>query len=61
LNPYIIILILFLVGAKVTTYYNPAQPEQATLEPGPGRDDWFIFILGIVVTIIGVGFLIFSG
>jgi hypothetical protein len=49
------------VGAKVTTYYNPAQPEQATLEPGPGRDDWFIFILGIVVTIIGVGFLIFSG
>jgi Protein of unknown function (DUF3592) len=48
-------------GAKVLAYYNPAQPGQATLEPGPARDDWFIFILGIMVTVIGIGFLIFSG
>ena len=46
--------------AKVPVYYNPAQPAQATLEAGPARDDWFIFILGVVVTIIGIGFLIFG-
>lgn len=49
------------VGAKVSAYYNPQQPGQATLEPGPGRDDWLIFVLGIVVTVIGIGFLIFGG
>jgi hypothetical protein len=47
-------------GTKVRVYYDPARPEQATLEPGPARDDWFIFILGVVVTIIGIGFVIFS-
>ena len=47
-------------GAKVQVYYDPARPERATLEPGPARDDWFIFILGVVVTIIGIGFVIFS-
>ena len=48
-------------GARVLAYYNPEQPDQATLEPGLARDDWLIFVLGIVVTLIGVGFLIFSG
>ena len=47
-------------GAKVLAYYDPVQPAQATLEPGLARDDWFIFILGIVVTVIGIGFLIFG-
>jgi len=48
-------------GAKVLAYYDPAQPGHATLEPGPARDDWFIFSLGIVVTVLGIGFLIFGG
>jgi len=48
-------------GAPVQVYYNPVQPEQATLEPGPGRDDWLVFILGIMVTVIGLGFLLFGG
>ena len=48
-------------GAKIIAYYDPAQPGRATLEPGPARDDWFILILGVVVTIIGIGFLIFGG
>ena len=48
-------------GANVLAYYNPAQPVQATLEPGLARDDWFIFILGIVITIVGFGLLIFGG
>ena len=47
-------------GTKVKAYYDPTRPEHATLEPGPARDDWFIFILGVVVTIIGIGFVIFS-
>ena len=47
-------------GAKALAYYNPARPDQATLEPGPARDDWFIFILGVIVTILGCGFLIFG-
>ena len=47
-------------GVKVLAHYNPAQPEQATLEPGLARDDWFIFILGVVVTVIGIGFMIFG-
>ena len=47
-------------GAKVLAYYNPTRPAQATLEPGVARDDWFIFILGVVVTVIGTGFLIFG-
>ena len=48
-------------GAKIPVHYNPRQPDQATPEPGPGRDDWLVFILGIVVTVIGLGFLIFGG
>ena len=48
-------------GAKVMAYYDPAQPGHATLEPGPARDDWFIFILGFVITIVGIGLLIFGG
>jgi hypothetical protein len=47
--------------AEVAVHYNPDRPDQATLEPGPGRDAWLVFIIGIVVTVIGVGFLIFGG
>lgn len=48
-------------GAKVLAYYNPEQPDQATLEPDLARDDWLILVMGIVATVIGIGFLIFSG
>ena len=48
-------------GAKVLAYYDPTQPDRAILEPGPARDDWFIFFLGVMVTITGIGFLIFGG
>ena len=48
-------------GAKIRIYYNPLQPDQATLEPGAARDDWLIFVLGLAATIIGTVFLLFSG
>lgn len=48
-------------GTRVSAYYNPVQPGQATLEPGLARDDWLIFILGIVITVIGFGFILFGG
>ncbi len=51
----------FPVGAKVRVYYDPEQPERATLEPGPGRGDWMIFVLGLAATVFGVSALLFSG
>jgi hypothetical protein len=29
-------------GASVTVYYNPADPSQALLEPGPGASVWML-------------------
>ena len=48
------------VGAKVPVYYNPDQPDQATLEPGLARGDWMILALGIAAMAFGV-FALFSG
>ena len=47
-------------GAKVPVYYNPDQPDQATLEPGLARSDWMIPILGIAAMAFGVFALFFS-
>ncbi len=51
----------FPVGAKVRVYYDPAQPERATLEPGPGRGDWMILALGLAAAVFGLSALLFSG
>ena len=51
----------FPVGAKVQVYYDPGQPECATLDPGPGRGDWMVFALGLAATVFGVSALLFSG
>lgn len=40
------------VGATVDIFYNPEQPEIATLEPG-AQGDWMIFALGIAMAISG--------
>ena len=49
------------LGSEVEVYYNPQQPEQATLEPGRANDDWLVLAVGIGFTVIGLGALFFSG
>ncbi len=49
------------IGAKVPVYYNPDQPDQATLEPGLSRGDWMIPVLGIAAMAFGIFALFFSG
>ena len=48
-------------GTRVRVHYNPERPEQATLEPGLAHDDWLIFAIGLLATVCGAGFLLFSG
>lgn len=40
-------------GGKVPVYYDPAHPETATLDPGPGGD-WLIFAIGLVAALLGI-------
>lgn len=48
-------------GARVQVYYNPYDPEQATLETGFISGDWMVFALGIGMSLFGALSLIFSG
>lgn len=41
------------VGKEVDVYYDPAQPETATLE-AESQGDWMILALGIMMTIGGI-------
>jgi Protein of unknown function (DUF3592) len=45
------------VGEAVEVFYNPEQPETATLEPG-AQGDWMILAMGIAFVIGGVVSLI---
>lgn len=49
------------VGRQVPVYYQPDNPQNATLEPGLGRGDWLVFALGLGTLIFGAVFLIFGG
>lgn len=49
------------VGARVRVYYDPADPSRATLEPGVGRGDWMIFVLGASAILLGLVALIVGG
>lgn len=42
------------VGARVQVYYNPANPEMATLEPGLGKGDWLVLAIGLGMLILGI-------
>ncbi|WP_455218809.1 DUF3592 domain-containing protein [Kaarinaea lacus] len=42
------------VGTSVQVYYNPADPERSTLEPGPGKGDWLILAIGTGMVVIGL-------
>jgi len=41
------------VGKKVEIFYDPDQPEIATLEPG-AQGDWMILAMGVAMVIGGV-------
>ena len=42
------------VGASVQVYYNPANPETSTLEPGLGKGDWLILAIGLGMFFLGI-------
>jgi hypothetical protein len=47
------------VGTPVTVYYNPQQPLDSTLEPR-AQGDWLVLLLGILMTVGGIGALAVS-
>lgn len=47
------------VGSTVEIFYNPENPEDATLEPG-AQGDWMIFTMGIAFVVGGVLSLILA-
>lgn len=49
------------VGSRVQVYYNPAKPEIATLEPGMGKGDWLILVIGLVMILFGFLLLLVNG
>lgn len=49
------------VGVSIQVYYQPDNPQHATIEPGMASGDWFVFALGLLTTIFGIVFLFFSG
>ena len=49
------------LGCEVSVYYNPLQPDQATLEPGRAGDDWLLLAIGISSAVIGLLAMFFSG
>lgn len=48
------------VGTKVPVYYNPANPEAATLEPGLGKGDWLVLVIGLGALLMGILFFFFG-
>ena len=49
------------VGTRVPVYYDPLDPEQATLDTGFISGDRIVFALGIAMTLFGVISLLFRG
>lgn len=43
------------VGLQVPVYYNPADPQEAILEPGLDWGSWFLPIFGSIFLAVGVG------
>jgi hypothetical protein len=48
-------------GSKVQVYYNPEDPNTATLEPGLGKGDWLVFAMGLGMLLFGIIFSVVGG
>lgn len=48
-------------GARVSVYYDPGNPDRATLETGFMSGDWMVFALGLGMAVFGFLFLFFGG
>lgn len=46
------------VGRSVEVYYDPADPQHSTLEPGPAQGDWLICFIGASMVLLGIIFLL---
>lgn len=44
----------FPTGAHVDVFYNPAQPQQATLERGVAGGDWLVLAFGLGALLLGL-------
>lgn len=44
----------FPVGFLVQVFYDPENPEVATIEPGPAEGDWLILAIGLAMLIVGI-------
>ena len=47
------------VGTKVQVFYDPANPQDATLEPGLGKGDWLVLVIGTGTFILGILLFLF--
>lgn len=45
-------------GHRVQVYYDPENPQRATLEPGMAQGDWLVFAIGLGMLIFGILFLL---
>lgn len=41
-------------GYSTDIFYNPQNPEESTLKPGPAREDWLIFGIGLIAAVFGL-------
>lgn len=47
------------LGSKVQVYFQPDNPQKATLEPGLGRGDWLVLAIGLASLLFGIVLLFF--
>jgi hypothetical protein len=45
-------------GTAVTVTYDPRNPEQAVLQPGPQRRSWWVAAISGIIAIVGVSGLL---